>query len=209
MTYQLTTGDTILRTADNKCIAANCNKTKLARGFCKLHYDRIKRTGSPDDTEKSFLRSADLWEHFDYFFSQTARTTNGCLEWVGSRNVLGYGRIMKGGRTYFAHRLSYQKAFGINPGGKEVCHKCDNPCCVNPEHLFLGTTQDNALDREAKGRGNHDSKKKEYVFMSPSGERVTVFGLNAFCKMNNLSQPKMSEVWLGTRKQHKGWTRHV
>lgn len=80
-----------------------------------------------------------------------------CWEWNGSKRG-GYGRIIVGSRkdgsrrTITAHRLSYILNFGEIPDGMEICHKCDNPCCINPGHLFAGTRQDNVNDRERKGR---------------------------------------------------------
>lgn len=82
---------------------------------------------------------------------------SGCWEWFGSKRT-GYGRMIVGSRrdgtrrTMSAHRVSYELANGEIPGGMEICHKCDNPCCVNPDHLFAGTRQDNVDDRERKGR---------------------------------------------------------
>lgn len=82
---------------------------------------------------------------------------SGCWEWQGSKRH-GYGRIIVGSRkdgtrkSKSAHRVSYELFCGEIPDGFDVCHKCDNPCCVNPDHLFVGTRQDNVNDREAKGR---------------------------------------------------------
>ena len=76
----------------------------------------------------------------------------GCWEWTGSRNRLGYGRITVNGRVELAHRVSMQEFRGVDPAGLSVCHKCDNPCCINPEHLFVGTQLDNMRDCAAKGR---------------------------------------------------------
>lgn len=80
-----------------------------------------------------------------------------CWLWKGSRLKAGYGQIGSGGkygRPFLAHRVSWEIHFGPIPEGLCVLHHCDNPPCVNPYHLFLGTHADNAHDREIKGRGN-------------------------------------------------------
>jgi hypothetical protein len=77
----------------------------------------------------------------------------GCWEWTAGTQY-GYGRFVLGGRTFKAHRLSYEISVGVIPDGLKVLHHCDNPPCVNPAHLFVGTHADNVRDREAKGRGN-------------------------------------------------------
>ena len=89
----------------------------------------------------------------------------GCWEWVGCKRR-GYGHTIIGSRkdgtrkTIAAHRLSYLIFHGEIPAGMEICHKCDNPSCINPDHLFAGTRQDNIDDRERKGRNNPPKGEK-------------------------------------------------
>ena len=79
-----------------------------------------------------------------------------CWEWMGARkDKLPYGLIMrgpKGAGLVYTHRVAYEVTYGPVPDGLLVLHKCDNPPCCNPRHLFLGTHQDNTLDAQTKGR---------------------------------------------------------
>lgn len=77
---------------------------------------------------------------------------NGCWIWQGSKNDKGYGRIRSGKKTFRAHRVSYEAFHGPIPKGHGVLHKCDNPSCINPDHLFSGTQFDNMSDASTKGR---------------------------------------------------------
>lgn len=76
-----------------------------------------------------------------------------CWEWTGRKDKDGYGRIDANKKQWLAHRLMWEIKNGIIPSGMCVCHTCDNPSCVNPAHLFLGTHKDNAVDRQNKNRG--------------------------------------------------------
>ncbi len=77
--------------------------------------------------------------------------TDDCWEWQRSRNSCGYGTY----RSSQAHRYAWELTHGPIPEGLHVLHRCDNPPCCNPSHLFLGTAADNNADKETKGRGNH------------------------------------------------------
>lgn len=78
----------------------------------------------------------------------------GCWEWVSTFSK-GYGQIRMSGKYLYAHRVAYELFKGPITDGLLVCHKCDNPRCVNPEHLFLGTHRDNVVDSINKGRFKH------------------------------------------------------
>lgn len=75
-----------------------------------------------------------------------------CWHWVGPTNAFGYGRMTNNGRLQVAHRLSYEAFVGQIPDGLYALHKCDNPSCINPDHLWLGTYSDNIKDAWDKGR---------------------------------------------------------
>ena len=97
------------------------------------------------------------WQHsrrplFERLMSRVVFGASDCWHFCGSRNQGGYGRLTVGGRLQVVHRLSYELFVGPIPDGLFVCHRCDNPSCINPDHLWLGTRSENAIDCFQKGR---------------------------------------------------------
>lgn len=83
--------------------------------------------------------------------SKVEQTPAGCFEWRGD-TLNGYGQMRYLGKRQRTHRLSWIAHHGGIPPGLCVLHRCDNPLCINPEHLFLGTRLDNNADKTLKGR---------------------------------------------------------
>lgn len=95
-----------------------------------------------------------LWDKIEI------KSKNECWEWQGSTTSFGYGHIGKGGRngkTIVSHRIVWELNYGEIPKGMKICHKCDNPKCCNPRHLFIGTQADNLKDCRDKGRAKGGS----------------------------------------------------
>lgn len=87
------------------------------------------------------------------FYNNTEQVTeSGCVIWMKSCNDGGYGQVKINGRLQRTHRVSWELSFGLIPKGMNVLHRCDTRCCVNPNHLFLGTQKDNMVDASTKKR---------------------------------------------------------
>lgn len=109
-----------------------------------------------------------------------------CWEWTGAKKPTGYGLCTVKRKIHRAHRLSYEMAYGPIPDGLCVCHRCDNPSCVNPDHLFLGTIEDNMRDMVSKGRNSDRRGAKNAMAKLNSGQA-------AFIRSSNMRQS-----WLAT-----------
>lgn len=94
----------------------------------------------------------------DRFNAKITVDKTGCWLWTACLNGAGYGRIRVNRKTLKAHRVSYELHKGPIPDGLFVCHSCDVPSCVNPDHLWLGTSQDNVDDCVRKGRQTRGEK---------------------------------------------------
>ncbi len=127
-------------------IAQALCRCESAKGF--LFWEVIVKT--KDLSIWTTLCADELW---DRFWSKV-RSNGKCWEWVGHRNLQGYGVTSLWAVSYRAHRISYTLAYGKIPSGGVICHSCDNPCCVNPDHLRSGTVSENNRDTRERGRFN-------------------------------------------------------
>jgi hypothetical protein len=119
-------------------------------GGCPDGFECWIKNQDPVDTRPSNL----LWAPIECtrLWYRLKLMENGCWEWQGAKYRNGYGNLKLKGKHIGAHQLAYELAVGPRPGGMWVLHRCDNPPCCNPEHLFLGTVQVNVDDMMAKGR---------------------------------------------------------
>lgn len=92
-----------------------------------------------------------------------AHDTGYCWEWQGGLGTHGYGSFKLNGRDHVASRISFFIINGAILNNGHVLHKCDNPCCVNPDHLFVGTHDDNMKDKMHKGRGRRLGRASKYL----------------------------------------------
>src|SRR3990167_2228513 len=131
---------------DLTCSVADCPRiAKASRGMCWPHYRRWLTTGDPQGGSPVFNRPEDrFWAKVDRTEGEKA-----CWPWLAYCKPNGYGSW---GQNGYAHRAAWQFTFGPVPRGLQVCHHCDNPCCCNPAHLFLGTPRMNMQDMIVKGR---------------------------------------------------------
>lgn len=129
------------------CAVDGCCKPTKARGWCNTHYERWRHNGAP-------TANAPRPSEIDRFLDKVSPEPNsGCWIWTATVNQDGCGHFGIGpAKCEKAHRASYRIFKGEIPTGLIVCHKCDAPSCVNPDHLFLGTSQDNMDDAKSKGR---------------------------------------------------------
>lgn len=165
------------------CKLENCHLKRVSKGFCSIHYQRIKATGTTDKkifpstcsvngcTSVGKITKGLCRKHYSRFLrhgsTNTTRIMNddkkrimknceksdsGCWEWKKAKRN-GYGQTSVLGKQEIAHRASWIIFRGEIPSGMNINHKCNNKGCVNPDHLYVGTQQENVNDMIRSNRG--------------------------------------------------------
>lgn len=143
-------GDAQVRFKKKACSISDCLNKYYAKGFCDKHYQRIKYHDDPNYLQRSKFKNV-----VEAYLSRVIKSSDDkCWDWNSNKNIhdFGYAVIPFKKERLKAHRFSYEYYIGPIPKGKFVCHKCDNPRCTNPKHLFLGTNLENIQDCIDKGR---------------------------------------------------------
>jgi DNA-binding CsgD family transcriptional regulator len=184
----------------NKCSIDGCEKQASVRDLCGMHYARLKRHGTTNAPAKFFGTP-------EQRFLTKVEKTDSCWIWKASKHRDGYG-IFNAGKepgSVMAHRFSFERHHGPIPDSQCVCHHCDNPSCVNPAHLFLGSHKENMDDRDAKGRvaageASGVAKITESQVMEIRGDSRTT---REIAKNYGISHSHVSNI-----KRHGSWA-HV
>ena len=153
--------------------------------------------------------------NIDEFKAMLVRGEGGCLLWAGHTVMSNgsekhrYGRLRYKGKKILAHRLAFEIENGKIPSGMCVCHKCDNPKCFNPDHLFLGTAKENTSDMIKKGRAfialgsvHPNSKVTEEDVLAIRAERANGATLTAISVAYGITFQHVSNICRGKTWKH-------
>lgn len=163
----------------------------------------MKTRPIPALTDKDVAR---FWSKIDRSGGPTA-----CWAWTRA-TVRGYGSVRIRGHVFYAHRVAFLLDVGVDPGALGMCHRCDNPPCCNPAHLFLGTQAENTRDMVAKGRArggaagerHHSAKLNDQVVLVMRSHRANGGSTGTLARLFGVSLAVAKAVCAGRTWRHVG-----
>ncbi len=188
------------------CCIKGCDKDVEHLGLCINHWRRNRLYGSPLalKSHSGQFRGMPAPERFA---RQFRRTDSGCWNWIAAGDKDGYGsfRGVVGGIPFLkAHRYSYALHNGLFDLSLMVCHKCDNPKCVNPEHLYLGTGKENQQDKWRKGRGRVPfGEKAKNALLTEAQAKAILSDPRTYSEI--ASEYNIAASTVGSLKQRISW----
>ena len=161
------------------------------QGAIKTRICRLRKDG---------LVTASHRRRIDDLKDLLANETDSCIEWSIGATQDGYGQVYYRRDVHRAHRVAWELAYGDYDKSLFVCHKCDNPSCVNPRHLFLGTNDDSMRDMAIKGRSTWkatDDEVREIRRRADAGDTYV-----SIAKAFNISDGQVARIAKRTGRQH-------
>jgi hypothetical protein len=196
------------------CAIPGCGRKERARGLCSAHETRSRRgrpLTDPVGPPGGFHVQSDPDGRFGaltrarFASRYTPEPNTGCWLWTAGVNRDGYGQFGAPDGSHAAHRYSLELVNGPIPDGLYVCHKCDQPACVNPDHLFLGTQTDNMHDAAVKGRTRGGVPKLSKTDLTAIlAARGAGDGCRLVGRRFGVSQMTVWKIWRG---DHRGASR--
>ncbi len=184
-----------------KCKYSGCDKHAKAKGFCTNHYSNLRLKGTPDTINHPQTV-------FEAFLKKVYPIGEGCWLWMGYLYSNGYGCVNFKRKGYLAHRISYMHFKGPIDSNREIMHSCQNRSCINPNHLSLGTHQQNMaemklLNRHAHGERAGGSKLTEKEVIEILTLLEDDIKISVIAKIYNVSNCTISDI-----KHRRSW-KHV
>ncbi len=188
----------------NKCIVDGCDGEYGTRGMCAKHYACWQRHGDPTIVKQVQLHGFDVKDRL----YANVKSNGTCLEWTGSKDKNGYGRMFLDGKPTLVHRIAWEIHNGPIPEGMHILHRFDNPPCIRIDHLFLGDQNANNQDCIQKGRAHkrglrgedHNQAKlteNQVMKIRASKEHVRILA-----EKYGVAQGTISDIQIGKSWQH-------